>query len=551
MPDKHPSIPCSKRGCPLTRDGEQHAHRTKLKEAGRLPLARRTETNRPHRNGRVHRVRSMKMDFDVAAPDPAGMVASLSSLGYSLPAAVADLVDNSVSAEARTIDVDFTWDGQSSWIAVTDDGKGMTEPELVTAMTVAARGPSVERSGTDLGRFGVGLKSASFSQCRKLTVATVRDWTWHVRTWDLSVVEKHKEWRLLRNPGDRTLAILRRITARMQHGTVVLWEQLSGYHSTVVASGDNKVQSQFYAEAEHTEAHLSMVFARFLQPPARCQIRVRGSSLRPWDPFLTTHPSVQRIPREPLPLGVESVRVEPFVLPTVQRLSEAEYDSAAGPKGWLGQQGFYIYRRDRLILAGDWLGIRGLRREEKYNLARIAVDIPAEADSEWGVDVRKASVFPPVSLRRHLERIARHTRDMASRSARQRGQVVSRAHADPLKFPWNTNRHNGQILLRINREHPLVKAALHDRGGSPDVVRSMIRLLEETVPIPALRMLHESDTVDEPEPFGGPGPATPETVDIARQVYEALLGQGRSPEEARKVLSSMSPFAEQQGFWNS
>ncbi|MHC3388463.1 ATP-binding protein [Streptomyces lavendulocolor] len=491
------------------------------------------------------------MDFDVAAPDPAGMVASLSSLGYSLPAAVADLVDNSVSAEAKNIDVDFTWDGHSSWIAVTDDGRGMTEPDLVTAMTVAARGPSAERSATDLGRFGVGLKSASFSQCRKLTVGTARDGIWHVRTWDLGVVEHYKEWRLLRDPGDTTTTLLRRIAGSMQHGTVVLWEQLSGYHNTAVTSDDEKTQAQFYAEAERTESHLSMVFARFLQRPARCRIRVRGSDLSPWDPFLSTHPSVQRIPWEPLPLGSESVRVEPFVLPTAQRLSEADYESAAGQKGWLGQQGFYVYRRDRLILAGDWLGIRGLRREEKYNLARIAVDIPAETDADWGVDVRKASVVPPVSLRRHLERIARYTREAASRSARQRGQVVSRAHGDPLKFAWNVKRHDCRIVLRINRKHPLVRAAMDGQGGNPDIVNSMIRLLEETVPVTALRMLHETDTVDDPEPFGGPGPAAPETVDIARQVYEALLGQGRSPEDARGVLSSMSPFDEQQGFWNS
>lgn len=493
----------------------------------------------------------MNVDFDVAAPDPAGMVASLSSLGYSLPAAVADLVDNSVSAEAKDIDIDFTWDGQSSWIAVTDDGKGMTESELVTAMTVAARGPSVERSSTDLGRFGVGLKSASFSQCRKLTVATVRDGAWHVRTWDLGVVELYKEWRLLRDPGGTTVTRLRRIAENMQHGTVVLWEQLSGYRNTTVTSNDEKTQAQFYAEAERTEAHLSMVFARFLQRPARCRIRVRGSALSPWDPFLSAHPSVQRIPWEPLPLGAESVRVEPFVLPTAQRLSAAEYESAAGQKGWLGQQGFYVYRRDRLILAGDWLGIRGLRREEKYNLARIAVDIPAETDADWGVDVRKASVVPPLSLRRHLERIARYTREAAFRSARQRGQVAARAHGDPLRFAWHVKRHEGRIVLRINRRHPLVEAVLADQGGNPPAVRSMIRLLEESVPVTALRMLHETDTVDDPEPFGGPGPATQETVDIGRQVYEALLGQGRSPEEARRVLSSMSPFDEQAGFWNS
>ncbi|GAA3091309.1 hypothetical protein GCM10020254_40360 [Streptomyces goshikiensis] len=79
----------------------------------------------------------------------------------------------------------------------------------------------------------------------------------------------------------------------------------------------------------------------------------------------------------------------------------------------------------------------------------------------------------------------------------------------------------------------------------------MLRLLEETVPVTALRMLHETDTVDDPEPFGGPGPAAPETVDIARRVYEVLLEQGRSPEHARGVLGSMPPFDEQQGFWNS
>lgn len=111
------------------------------------------------------------MTYDIAAPEPAGMVASLSSLGYSLPAAVADLVDNSVSAGARNIDVTFTWAGRDSWIAVVDDGRGMSAEELVTAMTVAARGPKTKRSSTDLGRFGVGLKSASFSQARQLSVA--------------------------------------------------------------------------------------------------------------------------------------------------------------------------------------------------------------------------------------------------------------------------------------------------------------------------------------------------------------------------------------------
>ncbi|KJY36961.1 ATPase [Streptomyces sp. NRRL S-495] len=491
------------------------------------------------------------MDFDVAAPDPAGMVASLSSLGYSLPAAIADLVDNSISADALGVDVYFTWEGQTSWIAVTDDGRGMTEAELVTAMTVAARGPSTVRSATDLGRFGVGLKSASFSQARKLTVATATDGRWRVRTWDLDVVERYKEWRLLREPDEATSALLAKLTNGCRHGTVVLWEQLSGYHDAAVAKEDQKTREQFYAEAERTEMHLAMVFGRFLERSARCRIRVRGTALTGWDPFLSGHPSVQTQPPEVLPLGSRSVRVQAYILPTVRRLSDIEAAHAAGPHGWLGQQGFYVYRRDRLILAGDWLGLRSLRREEKFNRARIAIDIPAENDADWGVDVRKASVVPPVSLRGHLLRIAKNTRDLASRSERQHGNVASLSHGDPLRFAWNVKRINGRILLRINRKHPLVDAVAKDGSADPALVRALLRLLEETVPVQALRVIHETDTADDPEPFGGPGPADEETLGVAGKVYEVLLGRGHSPEKAREVLNSMSPFNEKRGFWNT
>ncbi|MFD7447388.1 ATP-binding protein, partial [Streptomyces sp. NPDC059909] len=314
------------------------------------------------------------MKYDIAAPEPAGMVASLSSLGYSLPAAIADLVDNSISAKAANIDIEFTWAGQDSWIAVVDNGEGMSADDLVTAMTVAARGPATPRTATDLGRFGVGLKSASFSQARQLTVATAVSGEWHVRTWDLDVVEKFGEWRLLHGADEATADLLDRIRGRADHGTVVLWRRLNGYHVDGVTEDDERTQKQFYAEAARAESHLGMVFARFLTGSRRRTMRVSSSPVEPWDPFLSGHPSVQPLPVEQLPLGTGFVRVEAFVLPSAQRLTPAEYDKASGPRGWLDQQGFYVYRRDRLILAGDWLGQRGVRREEKYNLARIAVD---------------------------------------------------------------------------------------------------------------------------------------------------------------------------------
>ncbi|MEU3081075.1 ATP-binding protein [Streptomyces albidoflavus] len=489
------------------------------------------------------------MAYDLAPPEPVGMVASLSSLGYSLPDAIADLVDNSVSAKAGTIDVEFTWDGRASWVAVVDDGHGMSEEALVTAMTVAARWSATDRTSTDLGRYGVGLKSASFSQCRLLTVCTAEaDGPWRSRTWDLDVVEQTGEWRLLRRPPAEAEKALEQLTAGRSVGTIVLWHRIAGYRG--IAAADRRTQRQFYDEAEKVRSHLGLVFARFLTGSAALTLRVTSLPVEPWDPFLSSHPSVMHHPVENLPLEGHKVRVKPFILPGLQRLTPAEAERAGGPKGWLRQQGFYVYRRNRLILAGSWLGIRGLRREERYNLARIAVDIPAETDAQWQVDVRKATVVPPVALRQHLQRIARTVRSAAAETVRNRGQIAARQRAENLSFAWSVRRDENTVHCRINRKHPMIQAVLREGGGDPANIRALLRLLEETVPVPALRVLHETDTADDPEPFGGPGKATEEATKVAQCMFDVLVTQGRSPDEARQVIRTMQPFDQLNGFWN-
>ncbi|MEU3109297.1 ATP-binding protein [Streptomyces albidoflavus] len=489
------------------------------------------------------------MTYELAPPAPVGMVASLSSLGYSLPDALADLVDNSVSAGARTVEIDFSWAGRESWMAITDDGRGMSPETLVTAMTVAARGPATDRSPTDLGRYGVGLKSASFSQCRLLTVSSATDGDWITRTWDLDVVEQTGEWRLLHTPGADTSAVLERVVAGRRRGTVVLWQRLSGYRAA--SERDKKTQQQFYDEAEKVRTHLGLVFARFLGGSAPLSIEVAGVAVAPWDPFVSSSPSLRRLPPETLPLDGRTVFVEPFVLPGSQRLTPEEYEIAGGPHGWLRHQGFYVYRRDRLILAGSWLGLRGLRREERFNLARVAVDIPAEMDAEWRVDVRKATVVPPVALRRHLTRIGQMVRREAADTVRHRGQIAARQHSGPLAFAWNIRRTNGRISCKINRHHPLVEAVLKDAERDPAQLRALLHLLEETVPVPALRVLHETDSPDDPEPFGGPGPADDRAIEVARQMYKVLQARGNSADEATALIRSTQPFDQLDGFWSA
>ncbi|GIH20688.1 ATP-binding protein [Rugosimonospora africana] len=486
------------------------------------------------------------MSYDVVNPDPAGTVTSLRSLGYSVQAAVADLVDNSIAAGARTVDVFFSWDGPSSWVAVVDDGHGMDAAELVTAMTVAARGSFRNRGRQDLGRFGMGLKSASFSQAGRLTVAsrTATD-DEVVRTWDLSLVVDSGEWRLLHGADEDTAQVLRRLRPTGAAGTAVVWRALHRF--ATAPDGDSRAEKQFYAEAARVQDHLGMVFSRFLTGRRRLTITVNGEPVTAWDPFLTDHPSVQRLPAEEIPVGAHDVRIEAFILPHPRRLTPPQLQRAAGSAGWLDRQGFYVYRRDRLILAGDWLGIQGFRRDERYNLARIALDVPAEADADWAIDVRKSTAVPPVGIRRHLQRIGTAARGRAAEVLSHRGRIAAREHGAEFVHAWRVDRRDGHVRCRINREHPLVREVL--RGGPDSAVdaRALIRFLEETVPVAALRIMHDVDTADDPEPFLGAAPT--EVTDIAQRIYTAFVAQGRTPREARERLAVMPPFDQLDGFW--
>jgi hypothetical protein len=489
-----------------------------------------------------------RLSYDIANPDPAGTIVSLRSFGYSVEAAVADLVDNSISAGGRHIDVFFTWDGPNSWVAVTDDGRGMTAAELVTAMTVAAKGSFEDRQGDDLGRFGMGLKSASFSQAGRLTVASRSGRSPQaVRTWDLSMVARTGEWRLLHGSDEETAVLLDRLRPAGTAGTAVVWRNLHRFAVAGSTAGDTRAQKQFYAEAARVEDHLGMVFARFLNGRHRLNINVNGNPVKAWDPFLATHPSVQRLPVEEVPVGGHTVRIEAFVLPHPRRLGDQEQERSSGPGGWLDQQGFYVYRRNRLILAGDWLGLRGLRRDERYNLARIAVDVPAEADADWAVDVRKSTAVPPVGVRRHLLRIGTAARSRAAEVLSHRGRIAARERGAEFIYAWRVDRADGRIRCRINRDHPLVQEVL--RGGPDATVdaKALVRLLEETVPVAALRIMHDTDTVDDPEPFLGAAPK--EVTDVADRIYNAFVSQGRSPREARERLAMMPPFDQLDGFW--
>ena len=484
------------------------------------------------------------MDYEIVVPDPAGTIESLSALGYSLEAAVADIVDNSIDADASRVDVLFHWAGEKSYVVIADDGFGMTEAALKSAMALGERGPQVRRSESELGRFGMGLKTASFSQASQLTV-----WTRppggmaSTRVWDLDAVIASGEWRLLREPDPLTADLLAD-HAQREHGTVVVWRNLAQLVTPGDEHGDESAHRLFFDLVSKVEEHLGMVFCRFLSSRPgrrRLKITVNGAEVGAWDPFLQSHHATLRQPEEHLQANGRLVLVSPFILPPKRMLTDEWYRRGAGPRGWLDQQGFYVFRNDRLIVAGDWLGL-GLRKDEKHVLARVAVDVPADLDGDWAVDVKKASARPPLSLQRELRRIGRSVRTKAQAVLTHVGRTATVMQADELSFAWRPDRADGELRVRMNWEHPLVKDALRLSGDGRSTVRSLLRFLEETVPVPALRVLFDEEEDRDYTPFTKV--PTDEVLKVAEGLFAAYLNSGLTPAQAIARLTNTYPFNE-------
>ncbi len=480
-------------------------------------------------------------DFDVVGPRADALMESLRATGYSLPDAIADLIDNSLAASARNVWLSFHWAGADSSVSVVDDGLGMTCPVLVNAMRMGSRNPLEERAASDLGRYGLGMKTASISQARSLTVASrvSGDPEISIRRWDLDQIASARDWRLLRSATEEGITRLS-VLKNMSQGTVVIWEKLDRAVGAASAS-DVKARRQFLEAIRGVEAHVAMVFHRYMSGPRAVALWINDQRVAPWDPFLADHPATQRLPSEVLGPAGSPIVVEPYILPHHTRLTEEQHSTAGGPAGWNAQQGFYIYRNRRLLLAGDWLGL-GYRKEEHYKLARILVDLPNSMDHEWEIDVRKSKARPPPAIRDELRRIARITRDRAVTVYRHRGKTIARsAQASPM-FVWQRRVRSQRVSYIINREHPLIKEALQAGPADNPTLNRLLRLIEEYIPVQQIWVDAAEGDETQSQPFESA--ASEEVIEMIRMLYRAYRLSGMSHAEALGRLSSTEAFGD-------
>ncbi len=393
------------------------------------------------------------------SPSPVALIESLRSIGYSMETAVADVIDNSITANASQIHVRFSWNSGNPWIAIIDNGHGMTESELKSAMRFGSMNPLQTRARNDLGRFGLGMKTASLSQCRHLTVLSQKNQQVSCCEWDLKQLTQTDSpgWKLgildLDAVHQRSTLnqIYKETFSQTQSGTIVLWEDVD---RVIEHSELSKQDNHFNQVMNDTRNHLALVFHRFLSPDIgkkKVVVLMNWDELQAFNPFNSRNLATQELEKQQIVVDGEKIVVQPYVLPHHNKISRQEYEEYAGSGGYLHNQGFYVYRNKRLIIKGTWF--RLIKKEELNKLIRIQVDIPNTLDHLWKIDIKKSHAVPSELIKNELNRVIRKIEIAGRRVYRQRGARLSSAAKHPV---WIRKAVGGAVVYQINREHPLV-----------------------------------------------------------------------------------------------
>ena len=393
-------------------------------------------------------------------PNPALLITSLRDIGYSFVSAVADIVDNSISAHAEHIHIVSRWNNGKPFLSIVDDGEGMDKEELIEAMRFGCKNPLDERDDEDLGRFGMGMKTASISQCRKLTVLSKKINVITIAVWDVdSIYEADTpQWSLgvfrsLEACNSKDLiSVYEQYLEAPKDGTIVLWEKLDRLGTQGASPSD--------LEKNHTHSlallkeHLELTFHRFLSPDSghkKTNIYINDNPLEAFNPFNPKSMTTIDMPEREIHYEGKIITVQAYVLPHHNKVSAAEYKRYEGAEGYLNSQGFYVYRNKRLIIKGTWF--RLIRRNELNKLIRIRVDFPNTLDHVWRIDIKKSNAELPEAIKKDLKLIIERIQEAGKNVYRHRGYKVKDKVVSPL---WRRTESDGQLSYTVNRENPLL-----------------------------------------------------------------------------------------------
>ena len=451
---------------------------------------------------------------------------------YDLALALADIIDNSITAGAKNIHIHANFDDDE--IRISDDGSGMTREELIVAMRIGSKNPKEERSGEDLGRFGLGLKTASFSQADRLIVLTNKGGEISGAEWDLN---NCSNFQMKVFNASETLNIVNSSISKI-NGTEIVWKELSR-----LRQGSKKEDEfdDFNRAVGNAIDEIGLIFHRFLKDDFNeannnhIQIFFNNSPVKAVDPFCRSNSKTQMLSQNSEAVGTEAITFTPFTLPLFKELNSKEKEQLGGNEGFIKNSGFYIYRNRRLIIRGTWFKL--VPFGELSKLSRIMVDIPNSLDEEWKITVDKSGVQLPGVLRK---RLSSWLQNRVVRSSQKvfKGQGDKESMGIAL---WTyVNKQNvGKFIL--SEKHPIITNFLNKLDNvQTREFKKVINVVQSLLPIENIRNI----VSDQPETvFQGYSDSAPkEVLQMAQEIALNMLNNGKTKTEILESLSIIQPF---------
>lgn len=485
----------------------------------------------------------MKLDYSKlqtasADPDAASMIETFRSIGYTLETAVADIIDNSITAGAKNIWITREWKGSESTICIKDDGCGMSSNEALQAMKPGAKNPLMQRDSADLGRFGLGLKTASFSQCRRLTLLSHKSGYAEISwTWDMDYVEKVNKWDVIKWMPEFYKEELKDVKT----GTCVIWSEMDRIVPPGTDEENEEARQKFNDALARVYDHIAMTFHRFMED-GDIRIWWGENQIAPWDPFCLEEEKTQPVPVEDIDCNDEIVRIQGYVLPHKDDFSsESAYRKAEGSHGYPAQQGFYVYRGKRLLLAGDWLGL--FRKEEHYKLVRILIDLPNTLDSHWQINVMKSTAIPPQNCREFLRSYAKKVRAIGVEVFRHKGKIIKHRAGAKFQTLWNEKKVGNKIFFVVNRQHAFVTyLKLMAKDNSDKAIEMLLNFVEESIPTKSIFIKESEGQEDDSQTEVITTHQEKNLRIVAEGMYKQMRKDGTPEETVKAQLLNIEPF---------
>ena len=431
------------------------------------------------------------------------LMGSMRSIGYTFESAIADVIDNSISAHCKNINLLFpTCSLDEPVVGILDDGDGMSDVALFNAMRYGSSRSEELRQEFDLGRFGLGMKSASMSTCRILTVASKFNGEIHAYTWNYNYIEKKGDWYTQEHTQEEIncLPYIEKLSP-LPNGTLVLWRDFD----TIYKSNNGQVFEKLNDYKTSVDEYIALVFHRFLNSKSSNHINIfiNNAAVVGLDPFLENHPKTTT--KKEIDIALDDsdgnerlIKVKPFILPYASDLSTKDRKLVGGVETLKSEQGFYLYRNLRLIRRGTWFGMRPSSDLTKN--ARIRVDIPNSLDDIFKIDVKKQTAEIPKRIQNQLKRTVAEALEISINKETHRGRKNNTKDID---YIWNRMEARGKkYYYQINRESTLLKLVKKHLNSEGDAyLEILLKEIECNLPIQQIYIDKSNESINNEENY--------------------------------------------------